>query len=94
MNVFAAANCKSFAALCREFGITRRTGYKWVSRASAGETASGRFVNRSTAPKNVANKTPAEIERLILECRDENPAWGGKTIHRCLKITVLSIYPV
>jgi len=83
--VLAAENCNNFSALCREFGITRKTGYKWISRASVDEPLSDRFINRSTAPKNVANKTSAEKEKLILDCRKDNPAWGGKTIRKVLE---------
>lgn len=83
--VLAAKNCNNFAALCREFRISRKTGYKWKSRASVDEPLSDRFINRSTAPKNVANKTSSETETLILKCREENPAWGGKTIRKVLE---------
>lgn len=83
--VLAAGSCKSFAALCREYGITRKTGYKWLSRASADEPSRDRFADRSTAPKRIANKTPPETEKLILECREENPAWGGRTIRKVLE---------
>jgi transposase InsO family protein len=58
-----------------------------MCRASVDEPASGRFINRSTAPKNLANKTSSEIEKLITECREENPAWGGKTIRKVLENT-------
>lgn len=83
--VLAAERSNNFSEICREFGITRRTGYKWMARAVAAESLSDRFSNRSTAPKNVANKTPSETEVLILDCRKENPAWGGKTIRKVLE---------
>ena len=83
--VLASKCTTNFSAVCREFGITRKTGYKWMSRASVAEPLSERFVNRSTAPKNVANKTSAEMESLITECREANPAWGGKTIRKVLE---------
>ena len=83
--VCTAENRSNFSAVCREFGITRKTGYKSMSRASADEPLSDRFISRSTAPKNIANKTPADTEALILSCRVENPAWGGKTIRKVLE---------
>jgi transposase InsO family protein len=91
--VLAAKNGTNFSAICRKFGITRKTGYKWISRASVDEPASDRFINRSTAPKNVSNKTPAEIEAMIIECREENPAWGGKTIRKVLENAGCDILP-
>jgi transposase InsO family protein len=86
--VLAAKRCSNFSALCREYGITRRTGYKWVRRAADGkmENANG-FVNRSTTPKRIANRTSFHIEGLILNVRKENPAWGGKTIRKVLENT-------
>ncbi len=79
--VIAAQSAKNFSALCREFGITRKTGYKWVERAA--ET--GDFSYRSHARNNVSNKTPAETENRILSVRRDNPGWGAKTIHKVLE---------
>lgn len=84
--VLLAKKSKNFSVLCREFGITRRTGYKWVNRALKENLHScDRFSNRSTAPKHVANKTSSDIEALVLDVRKENPAWGGKTIRKVLE---------
>jgi len=92
--VLATRNCSNFSALCREFGITRRTGYKWVYRASEENLHSyDRFANRSTVPKRVANKTPSNVEALVLDVRKENPAWGGKTIHKVLENTGCDALP-
>lgn len=33
----AEANSVSFSALCREYGISRKTGYKWLKRAQMGQ---------------------------------------------------------
>lgn len=85
--VLALERSGNLSATCREFGITRNTGYKWKYRASVDEPISDRFINRSSAPKNVANKTSPETELLILECRKDNPAWGGKTIRKVLENT-------
>lgn len=78
--VLAAQQTNNLSALCREFNITRKTGYKWIARAEQ----DGDFSNRSHARKNISNKTDADIERLILCVREENPAWGGKTIRQVL----------
>lgn len=83
--VLAAKERGNIAAACREFGITRRTGYKWLDRACAAEPGSAWSVSISTAPRRIANKTPTEKEEMILQVRSENPAWGGKKIHQVLK---------
>jgi len=67
---------QSFSSLCREFGITRKTGYKWVQRAQEGDE----MKDRSRRPDSTPQKTDCETEKLILNMRKENPAWGGKKI--------------
>lgn len=77
----AAMYCKNFSALCREFGITRRTGLKWKERY----TACKPLTDRSRKPHATPTRTPEEVELLILAVRAENPGWGAKTIHRVLE---------
>ena len=76
----AAEYCNNFSALCREFGITRHTGYKWVERYDAGQP----LTDRSRRPHTSPSKTPEEVELLILAVRSENPGWGAKTIRDVL----------
>ena len=78
--IVASKSTNNFSSLCREFGITRKTGYKWVARAKETDDLS----NRSHARKNISNKTDLETEKLILSVRKDNPAWGGKTIRQVL----------
>ena len=77
----AAMYCKNFSALCREFGITRRTGLKWKERYTACQP----LTDRSRKPHTTPTRTPEEVELLILAVRAENPGWGAKTIHRVLE---------
>jgi len=64
----------------REFGITRRTGYKWLSREASGNSLS----DQSRKPNRIANKTDAGTEALVLSVRYDNPSWGGRMIHEYL----------
>lgn len=77
----AAKVSTNLSALCREFGISRPTAYKWLEREQRGETLS----NKSKAPLTQPGKTSPETEKLILKVRKENPGWGGKTIHKVLE---------
>lgn len=79
--VLAAKESKNFSSLCREFGITRKTGYKWVERFENNLE----LKDRSKKPKIIANKTPVEIEKVILDLRKDNPGWGAKTIKKVLE---------
>lgn len=72
---------ESFAAVCRRYGISRKTGYKWMERARAGEGLG----DRSRVPHAVGNRTAPEVEALILACREEHPAWGPRKLERYLQ---------
>jgi len=72
---------KSMSALCREYGITRRTGYKWIARYNEGES----FGDRSHAALNRNNKTAAAVEAVILDERGKHPAWGARKLKRSLE---------
>ncbi len=77
----AAKISSNFSLLCREFGITRRTGYKWIERSKV----TGDLSDRSHARKVINNKTSLNTENLILTLRKENPGWGAKTLHKVLE---------
>lgn len=68
----------SFVEICREFGISRKTGYKRVHRfESFGLDGLGDW---SRAPRHRPSKTPSAVaERLILERRN-HPTWGPKKL--------------
>ena len=72
---------KSFAQLCREYHISRPTGYLWIERYENGEG----FHDRSHTPLETANRTPSEIESLIIEARRKEPALGAVKIKRMLE---------
>jgi transposase InsO family protein len=72
---------KSMSKICREYGITRKTGYKWLERARNGEELSDRKQRTGTHP----NKTTAETEALILEERLRHPEWGARKLKRYLE---------
>lgn len=77
----AALQCCNFSELCREHGITRKTGYKWRDRYLAYESMS----DLSKRPHSSPNRTDKSIEDLILSVRFENPAWGPKKIVQHLR---------
>lgn len=79
----ALADRVNFSALCRLFGISRKTGYKWKTRYLADLTQP--LSNRSRKPKHSPYTTLADIQELILEVRDEHPNWGGVKIKAFLE---------
>jgi len=79
--VKALSNEKSKSALCREYGISRKTGDKWIARYQAGQCMS----DRSRAPHRTPGKTNLKTESAILTIRREHPALGAKKIKRILE---------
>lgn len=69
------------AALCRRFGISRKTGYKWLTRA-AGEPPD--LGDRPRRPRCSPRRTAPALERAVLGLRSEHPCWGGRKIARRL----------
>ena len=69
--------------LCRDFGISRKTGHKYLGRYRA-EGRVG-LQERSRRPNNSPGATVAEVEALILKERRAHPTWGPKKIRVRLK---------
>ncbi len=65
------------AQACREFGISRKTGYKWLARFDAGHRP---LVDQSRRPARSPERTPEPIVRAILAIRDRYH-WGAAKIH-------------
>lgn len=72
---------KSKAALCREYGISRPTGDKWIARYMAGES----LEDQSRRPFHTPNKTKETVESVIVDYRKDHPAIGAMKIHRILE---------
>lgn len=72
---------KSKSALCREYGISRPTGDKWIARYLAGDT----MKDLSRVPKSRPNKTDPEIEKKIVEYREQYPAIGAVKMRRIME---------
>lgn len=71
--------------LCRELGISRKTGYKFKARYGAeGERG---LADQSRAPRRVARKCPEEVAKLVVSLRLKHPTWGPKKLHAKLKAT-------
>jgi transposase InsO family protein len=73
----------NFSQLCTRFGISRKTGYKWIKRfIRYGEDS---LIDQSRRPLNSPSKTPQQMEQAVLMVRDQHPAWGGRKIKRRLE---------
>lgn len=72
----------SLAELCREHGISRKTGYKWLERFD--ECGMGGLGDRSSSPLHSPNQVSPEVEAEILRLRGQHPTWGPKKLLKSL----------
>src|SRR5882757_9231846 len=68
--------------LCRRFGISAQTGYKWLKRWQDGERD---ISDRSRCPHMSPWRSSAEMEKRVLELRDAHPAWGARKLAALLE---------
>jgi transposase InsO family protein len=68
--------------LCRRYGISPTTGYKWIERS---EDAAETYEDRSRRPQQSPHETKAAMVAKILEFRDEQPKWNARKIRRVLQ---------
>lgn len=71
----------NISLLCKQYGISRKTGYKWINREKAGLPLS----DQSRRPNYQPSKTAEAVEQKIIQMRIQHPSWGGKTIRAALE---------
>jgi transposase-like protein len=69
--------------LCRRFGVSPTTGYKWLERWRL-EGMAG-LQERSRRPQTSPSRSATATEKAVLSVRAAHPAWGGRKIARRLK---------
>jgi transposase InsO family protein len=74
----ASVEGSNVSELCRRFGVSRKTGYKWLSRFQAEGNAG--LMDQSRRPLNPGGQTSEEVEQRVLSLRSEHPAWGGRKL--------------
>jgi transposase InsO family protein len=72
---------QGISALCRKYGVSRPTAYKWLER----NDSCGSFESRSRAPLHSPGKTCPSVESLILRTRELHPCWGGRKLKAYLE---------
>jgi transposase-like protein len=73
-----SAGEEAMTALCREYGISRKTGYEWFGRYRC-EGATG-LQERSHAPSRHGQAYEAAVEQAVLSLRVRWPHWGPKKL--------------
>ena len=73
---------ESMTALCREFGISRKTGHKLFARYK--DHGLEALADRPRRPGRVANRLPMPVEAAIVGLRREHPGWGARKLRELL----------
>src|SRR2546427_2811903 len=73
---------ESMALLCREFGISRKTGYKILDRYE--QCGVEGLTDRTRRPFRYANQLPEPVEAAIVRAKREKPHWGARKIRERL----------
>src|ERR1700757_5349533 len=74
---------ESLAELCRRYGVSRKTGYKWLQRYEA-EGLDG-LRDQSRASHCHPNEVVAEVAEQVLELRRRHPLWGPAKLYARLQ---------
>jgi transposase InsO family protein len=74
---------EKIAVLCREFGISRTTGHKWVKRFE--QLGYEGLEEQSRRPKATPLCTAEDVVLAILQARDKHPTWGPEKLNTLLK---------
>ena len=76
----AQKGSQSFSSLCREYGISRKTGYKWLGRFDdKGFTG---LENQSRRPTSSPERLSEEAVCKLVRLKQDHMRWGG--LHGCL----------
>ena len=79
----AKAYLGDFTELCAHYGISTKTGYKWMARYERGGI--GCLQDQSRAPKSHPNQVSLEIKEAILQARRAHATWGPKKLRVLLQ---------
>lgn len=77
---FADAGDKYFSRLCSSFGISRKTGYKWLRRYRLADKASVALKDRSRGPNSSPNRVTPDVIELVLNQRAEGGRGASKDL--------------
>jgi transposase InsO family protein len=78
---FARLPGVNMSEVCRRFGISRKTGYKWLRRSRRGLEVA----DHSRRPQISPRRTPPGVEAHVLAIRQRFPFYGGRKIRRLLE---------
>src|SRR5688572_5370582 len=78
--VMRARKAENFSALCREYGISRQIGYKWLERYEA-EGLRG-MADRSRKPHLAGSGLSEEVVCRIIRLKERHRYWGARKLQK------------
>lgn len=80
--ILASVEGQEFSEACSRFGISRKTGYKWLRRFR--EEGESGLADRSRRPENSPGKSSTKTESMVVKLREKHPRWGGRKLRQRL----------
>jgi len=80
--MLASAPSANLSVLCRAYGISRKTGHKWLSLFK--EQGKEGLQDRSRRPLVSPNRSDVELEAQIVALHDKYPYWGARKLQALL----------
>ncbi len=80
----AESDVFEMSELCQRYGVSRKTGYKWLQRYRQ-EGVAG-LQDRSRAPLKCPHRTPEGISDFLIEARRQHPHWGAEKVVDWLRL--------
>jgi transposase InsO family protein len=95
--VVRASRGENLSGLCREFDVSRPTGYLWLNRYQQGGVAN--VEERSRRPHSSPERTEPDIEQQIVELRRKRPDWGARKLQplleqRGIKLAIRTVHRI
>ena len=75
----------NFSELCREFGVSRDTGHRWVRRYRDAGRKVAVLASRSSRPKTMPTKVAVDVEDEIIKLRKQYPDLGPKKLRAWIR---------
>lgn len=73
----------NFAALCREYGVSRKTGYKWMKRYE--ERGLAGLEDASRRPHSSSLQVDVDVAMHVVSIRTKHSTWGARKIVEVLR---------
>lgn len=81
--ILASETGANISVLCKAFGISRQTGYKWLKRFN--DHGMDGLRDRSRRPHCSPLRADASVEAAVIALRHKYPFWGPRKLHRLLR---------